>query len=139
MFRRILVPVDFSRRNLAALRAAARVAGERPAEVTLLHVIERIHEEDSGVLDSFYRKLEISARRRMQELLPAVRGNRLTARGEIVYGKPVIEILRFAETSRSDLIVLSSHKLPLRRSGESWGTISYKVGVLSRCPVLLVK
>ena len=34
---------------------------------------------------------------------------------------------------------MSSHKLPLRRGGENWGTISYKVGILSRCPVLLVK
>jgi hypothetical protein len=37
------------------------------------------------------------------------------------------------------ILVMSSHKLPLRRSGESWGTASYKVGILSRCPVLLVK
>jgi hypothetical protein len=41
---------------------------------------------------------------------------------------------------RSDLLVMSSHKLPLRRpTTESWGTISYKVGILSRCPILLVK
>ena len=139
MFRRILVPVDFSKRNLRALRAAAKVATESPAEVTLLHVIERLGGDEFGALESFYRKLEAAARARMKELLPAVQGQRLKVHAEIVYGKPVVEILRFAQANRADLIVMSSHKLPLRRSGESWGTISYKVGVLSRCPVLLVK
>ena len=139
MFRRILVPVDFSKRDPRAVRAAAKVAAAGPAEVTLLHVIERIGEEDSGVLRPFYRKLELAARRRIKLLLPVVRGTRVTVRAEILYGKPVVEILRFARMNRADLIVMSSHKLPLRHSGESWGTISYKVGVLSGCPVLLVK
>jgi universal stress protein A len=55
-------------------------------------------------------------------------------------GNRVAEILRFAQENKIDLIVMSSHKLPVRRpTVESWGTISYKVGILSRCPVLLVK
>lgn len=139
MFRRILVPVDFTARNRRAVRAAARVAAGSRAETILLHVIERIDEEETASLEPFYRKLEKAAREKMKGLLTMFAGSRLPARAEILYGKPVGEILRFAEANRSDLIVMSSHKLPLRRSGESWGTISYKVGILSRCPVLLVK
>lgn len=139
MFRRILVPVDFTARNRRAVRAAARVAAVSRAETILLHVIERIDEEESATLEPFYRKLEKAAREKMKGLLAMFTGSRLPARAEILYGKPVGEILQFAEANRSDLIVMSSHKLPLRRSGESWGTISYKVGILSRCPVLLVK
>jgi hypothetical protein len=56
----------------------------------------------------------------------------------VLYGRRLDEILRFAESHRNDLIVMSSHKLPLRR-GEAWGTISYRVGLLARCPVMLVK
>lgn len=139
MFRRILVPVDFTARSRRAVKAAARIAAVSSAETTLLHVIERIDDEETAALEPFYRKLEKSAREKMKGLLVLFAGGRLTAKAEILYGKPVGEILRFAEANRSDLIVMSSHKLPLRRSGESWGTISYKVGILSRCPVLLVK
>lgn len=138
MFRRILVPVDFTPRSLRAVRAAARVAATTRAKTTLLHVIERIDDGESGAFESFYRKLESAAREKMKALL-APFGERLPVRAEILYGKPVGEILRFAQANRIDLIVMSSHKLPLRHSGESWGTVSYKVGILSRCPVLLVK
>ncbi len=138
MFGRILVPVDFTPRSLRAVRAAAKVAATTRAKTTLLHVIERIDDGESGAFESFYRKLELAAREKMKALL-APFGERLLVRAEILYGKPVGEILRFAQANRIDLIVMSSHKLPLRHSGESWGTVSYKVGILSRCPVLLVK
>ena len=138
MFRRNLVPVDFTPRSLRAVRAAAKVAATTRAKTTLLHIIERIDDGESGAFESFYRKLESAAREKMKALL-APFGERLPVRAEILYGKPVGEILRFAQANRIDLIVMSSHKLPLRHSGESWGTVSYKVGILSRCPVLLVK
>jgi len=138
VFRRILVPVDFTPRSLRAVRAAAKVAATTRAKTTLLHVIERIDDGESGAFESFYRKLESAAREKMKALLARF-GQRLPVRAEILYGKPVGEILRFAQANRIDLIVMSSHKLPLRHSGESWGTVSYKVGILSRCPVLLVK
>jgi nucleotide-binding universal stress UspA family protein len=139
VFRRILVPVDFEPRNLRAVRAAARLAARNRAQVTLLHVIERLADEESGLLEPFYRKIESAARERMRKLLGPLEGKPLSVRAEVLYGKPVVEILRFAETNRIDLIVMSSHRIPLRKSAESWGTISYKVGILSRCPVLLVK
>ncbi len=124
MFRRILVPVDFTPRSLRAVRAAAKVAATTRAKTTLLHIIERIDDGESGAFESFYRKLESAAREKMKALL-APFGERLPVRAEILYGKPVGEILRFAQANRIDLIVMSSHKLPLRHSGESWGTVSY--------------
>jgi len=138
MFRRILVPVDFSPRSLRAARAAARVAASTGGKTTLLHVIERI-DDDSGGLAGFYRKLERGAREKMKRFSLPFAKRQLPVKAEILYGKPVNEILHFADSHRTDLIVMSSHKLPLRRGGANWGTISYKVGILSRCPVLLVK
>lgn len=139
MFRRILVPVDFTRKTLSAVRTAGRLARRLEGEVTLLHVIERI-DDDSSVLTKFYRQLEESARSNMRPLVEELTRKKVPVHSEILYGNRVAEILRFAEDSRTDLIVMSSHKLPVRRpTVESWGTISYKVGILSRCPVLLVK
>lgn len=139
MFRRILVPVDFTPRSRRAVRVASRLAAASGAETTLLHVIERVDGDSPGSLAGFYRKLEKSARRQMEDLLSEFSRKGLAAGAEVLYGGRVNEILRFSAESGADLIVMSSHKLPLRRGGENWGTISYKVGILSRCPVLLVK
>lgn len=139
MFRRILVPVDFTPRSRRAAGVAARMAASSKAETTLLHVIERIDADAPGSLAGFYRKLERNARGRLAELVEDFTRRGLQARGEVLYGGRVNEILRFSQENAIDLIVMSSHKLPLRRGGENWGTISYKVGILSRCPVLLVK
>lgn len=139
MFARILVPTDFSPRSLRAARAAARVAATSGGQTTLLHVIERIDGGDSTALSAFYRKLEKAARNRMRSFVAPFASRNLPVHAEILYGKPVNEILRYAERRRTDLIVMSSHKLPLRGAAESFGTLSYKIGILSRCPVLLVK
>jgi nucleotide-binding universal stress UspA family protein len=137
MFRKILVPVDFTKKNLRAVRIAARVAAGRGASLTLLHVIERVDAGDPGGLTGFYRKLETNARQKLGELLAAA--GRVPASAEVLYGNRVNEILRFAAEKKIDLIVMSSHRLAMRHPGEHWGTISHKVGILSRCPVLLVK
>ncbi|HEY6930918.1 MAG TPA: universal stress protein [Thermoanaerobaculia bacterium] len=139
MFRRVLVPVDLGKKAHRAVGAAARLAAPSRAQLTLLHVIERVDAEAPEAFAGFYRKLERMARDRLRELSAPLAKQNLRVRTQISYGKPVNEILRFAGESGSDLIVMSSHKLRLRHPGENWGTISYKVGILSRCPVLLVK
>jgi universal stress protein A len=47
--------------------------------------------------------------------------------------------VRTAAALRADLIVLPSHRVNPSMVGRDWGTISYKVGILAQCPVLLVK
>ena len=125
------------KKNVRAVRIAARLAAERGAELTLLHVIERVDGGDPRGLAGFYRKLEGNAREKIKALLAAA--GRVPAKAEILYGNRVNEVLRCAEERKIDLIVMSSHRLALKHPGEHWGTISHKVGILSRCPVLLVK
>jgi nucleotide-binding universal stress UspA family protein len=121
------------------VRAAARVAASRKATTTLLHVIERVDDGDPGEFKAFYGKLEQNAREKLERLAAKLTSRSLPVKTAVVYGNRVNEILRFAATSGADLIVMSSHRLPLHPRGQDWGTISYKVGALSRCPVLLVK
>lgn len=139
MFRRILVPVDFTARARRAVRAAARIAESGRGEATLLHVIERIEGEATKSLRDFYRKLESDARSKMTSMKLEFDRRKVPAQAEVVYGDRVKEILNFCRGYRADLIVMSSHRLRLRHPGEHWGTISYKVGLLAPCPVLLVK
>src|SRR5215472_9334605 len=118
MFRRILVPVDFTTKSERAVRVAARIAAGSEASLTLLHVIERVDAGEPGGLSAFYRKLESLARRRLADLVRRARP--AAASAEILYGRRVDEILRFAEARKIDLIVMSSHRVA-RRPGEGWG------------------
>ena len=137
MFRRVLVPVDFTRKNVRAVKIAAKVASARGAALTLLHVIERVDAGDDAALTAFYRGLEKNARTKMGALLASA--GKVPAHAEIVYGNRVDEVLRLADENRTDLIVMGSHRVDRRHPGQNWGTISYKIGILARCPVLLVK
>ncbi|HEY3204028.1 MAG TPA: universal stress protein [Thermoanaerobaculia bacterium] len=137
MFRKILVPVDFSKKNARAVRIATRLGAAKDATVTLLHVIERVDAGDPRGLSDFYQRLETNARAKMQRLLAA--SGKVPSKSAILYGNRVDEILRYADEKKIDLIVMNSHRLPAKRPAEDIGTISHKVGILSRCPALLVK
>ena len=61
MFRRILVPVDFTPKNERALRAARQMAELFEGEVTLVHVVESLEDELDTDLEKFYERLSLRA------------------------------------------------------------------------------
>jgi universal stress protein A len=65
--------------------------------------------------------------------------HQIPRREEIIYGSRAPEIVRYAMETGVDLIVLTSHRIDPEDPAVGWGTVSYKVGILSQCPVLLVK
>jgi len=139
VFRRILVPVDFTAKNERALRRARELAELEGGEVTLVHVIERLDDEIDEDLEGFYAKLEAKAEKKMTESLALLGEGKFTKRSAIVLGQRARTIADFAESEKVDVIVLSSHRVDPDRPGADWMTISYKVAILARCPVLLVK
>ena len=69
MFRKILVPVDFTEKNEAAIQAALEVAaGHADAEIHLLHVIETIEHVEFDEMKDFYRGLEVRAEAKLVHL-----------------------------------------------------------------------
>ena len=139
MFQRILVPLDFTEKNLRALSIALELAVQHKASVALLHVIETVEHIPFNDLRSFYSKLESEARARMAMPTSMFLEKGLVVDPEVVYGKRAEEIVKYVAANEVDLIVLSSHKVGPEQPGQGWGTISYKVAILARCPVLLVK
>ncbi len=140
-FRRILVPTDLGDRTRKALDLALQLAGDARARVTVLHVIETIPGLGFGELRPFYRKLEAKAAARMAAM---VRGMGDAAIGveiieTVTFGPRAESIVSFAAGHNVDLIVLASHRVNPSMVGRDWGTISYKVGILAQCPILLVK
>lgn len=139
MFRHILVPLDLSARHDAALKTALQLADQNRARVTLLHVIQRIEHVPEAELRSFYRRIEVAAGKKMAAAARRFAAKTIDVRPVVAMGAPAREIVEHAAANGVDLIVLGSHKIDLSRRAQGWGTTSYKVGVLCRCPVLLVK
>lgn len=141
MFRNILVPVDFTLKNEAALNTAldlARGPGG-PAKVTLLHVIETIEHVEFDEMKDFYRGLGTRAAAKLFGMEERFKSSLIPVYHEILYGKRAESIVSFAEEREMDLIVLSSHKVDRDHPALSVGTISYRIAIVARCPVLLVK
>jgi nucleotide-binding universal stress UspA family protein len=142
MFRKILVPVDFTDKNEAALSSAIEIAGRSEndgGEVTLLHVIETIEHIEFDEMSDFYRGLETRASAKLFALEDRFKEGDVRVRHDIVYGKRAETIVRYAEDHGIDLMILSSHKVDRDHPALGWGTISYRIAIVARCPVLLVK
>jgi len=139
MFHRVLVPLDFTDKNLRALEIARQIAVQHKASVALLHVIETVEHLPIDELKGFYAKLEATARERFGLAASMMLEKGLVVEPEVVYGKRAEEIVKYATGNDVDLIVLSSHKIGPEQPARGWATISYKVAVLAQCPVLLVK
>jgi len=139
MFEHILVPVDFTPKNKKALEITLQIAGSEKVRVSLLHVVEIIEDATFGEFGEFYSGLEKRAEKKMAGLVAFCENHGAQVTDKIAFGNRVQEILKYATDTEVDLIVMSSHKLHLEEPSRDWGTISYKIGILSQCPVLLVK
>lgn len=139
MFSQLLVPLDFTDKNEAAIAIAIETARRDGAEVTLLHVIETIDHMEFDEMADFYRKLEARAAAKLAVLVERFAGAGVRARFEIVFGKRAESILEQTAGGKTDLVVLSSHRVDREHPALGLGTISYQVAIVARCPVLLVK
>ena len=142
MFRKILVPVDFTEKNEPALESAIEISGRsngEESEVTLLHVIETIEHIEFDEMSDFYRGLETRASAKLFALEERLQKSGVRVRQDILYGKRAETIVRYAEEHGTDLVILSSHKVDRDHPALGWGTISYRIAIVVRCPVLLVK
>lgn len=139
MFKHILVPIDLSDRNARTLATAIELARQSGARVTLLHVVQRVPHIPLGDLAGFYRRLEATSRRKLERAAKRFADRGVPIRAEVLLGEPAREIVAAAARAKADLILMGSHRVAPGRPGRGWGTTSYKVGILCRCPVLLVK
>ena len=138
MFKHILVPTDLTDRSTTALEVAVKMALLEGGKITLLHVVETIEDSECNEFEDFYRKLERRAYRRLNKMAGLFEESVLIEK-QITFGKRVGGIVRYAHERDIDLIVLSSHRIEPQDMTSGWGTISYRVSILSHCPVMLVK
>jgi universal stress protein A len=138
-FRHILVPTDLTGCTERALQLAGRLASRDGGRVTLLHVIETIQGLSLEEVKPFYERLERKVGKVLETMTRRAREDAPPPAGVIVRGRRAEEIVKYAAANEVDLIVLASHRVNPSAVDRDWGTISYKVGILAQCPVLLVK
>lgn len=148
LFKKILVPVDFSPCSDEAFRVACDMARLCGASMTVVHVI------DTGALASFHRlgllavpsdaaaqrrRLRHHARLNVRRLMDSEDAKEISITRMVVEGSPFIEIAKIARTGRVDLVVMGSYG---GRSGSVdkifFGSTAEKVVRTAGCPVLTV-
>jgi nucleotide-binding universal stress UspA family protein len=138
-FHHILVPVDFSEKNQAAITVARQLAQQNGARVSLLHVIEFIDFPDDEEMTSFYDKLEERSEQELSKLLSSFGDDDIDLTVETVVNNRCKGIVLYAVDNNVDLIVMSSHPVDPGQPSAGWSTISYQVSVLCPCSIILVK
>src|SRR5512141_1251364 len=117
MFRRILVPVDFTPKNDRALRTAKQMAELFEGEITLVHVVESLEDELDTDLEKFYERLSVRAEERIATALTSLGEGEFARRSTIIVGHRVHAIVEYAEREKFDVIVLSSHRVDPDKPG----------------------
>jgi len=139
MFRQILIPTDFTKKNINPLEIATSLATKYKGVIHLLHVVEIIADTTFEEYEDFYNKLEKRAQKQMNVLIASYQGKGIQITPHITYGNRVEEIIKFINENRIDLVIMNSHKVEIKNPAQSWGTISYRVALLSNCPIMLAK
>lgn len=139
MFQHILVPVDLTGKNRQAGRIASELGAGGTADITLLHVIETIEDVPFEEIEPFYSGLERKAKEEIGKLAREFGDGHGEMIQVVVYGKRAEAIVDYASEHAIDLIVMTSHRVDAASPARGLATLSYKVGVLSPCSVLLVK
>ncbi len=142
--KRILLPTDLSEGSAAATPYACAMAERFDAELCLFYVFE----QDTGSTyvrgmpvpgaDSEIEQLKQQVAESLADWIDTDWEAKLQTLRVTGEGQPSVEILRYAEENRIDLIVMGTHG----RTGIShalMGSVAEKVVRKSSCPVLTVR
>ena len=127
MFKSILLPVDLTEENEAAVSTALGLLGDSGGKATVLHVIETIADVEFEDMEDFYQRFEEKARTGMRSLAAPLEAAGLEVDQQVIYGKRAPEIVAFAQEHEADLIVMSSRPLDPDNPAAVWGSISHQV------------
>jgi nucleotide-binding universal stress UspA family protein len=144
MFKRILVPMDFSPPSDAALEYARNVAARYGASLHLLHVAEDPYrafytaEVYVPEIEGLREEILTDTEQRLKERVRPSDVTEFHATAESVIGSPAGSIVEYAAGRDIDLIVMGTHG----RGGMAhllMGSVAERVVRTAPCPVLTVR
>lgn len=142
---RLLVPVDFSRYSTAVLQLARDLAVEYESSIQLLFVYEerplplfdKAKPSRTNLLDNQVDAEEFAVEA-LKNLHNRLEGTEVPVSYHVRRGHVSKEILEFAASQASDLIITTSHGLT-DNPDFTLGSVAEKVTRRARCPVLTLK
>ena len=126
---RILFCADFSENSERALKYAISLTSEYDAELTLLHVLEKVPRPAKAA------ETIVAATEQLEKLIPTEERKTLKIAPAVRIGKAYEQIIQFALESQTDLAVMGVRG----RGGLDlavFGSTTYRVMQLGPCPVL---
>ncbi|GMQ80623.1 MAG: universal stress protein [Rhodothermia bacterium] len=140
---RILVPLDFSKYSIAALKYARELADTIGATVEIVHVVEdTFHPAFYGPFyQSIYDvipEIEDVSRRNIIKLLDQTGGYAIQTKIDVFKGHPARDIPKFAQESGVELIVMATHGLT-GLDHLFMGSVAERTAQQARCPVLTIR
>lgn len=139
-FDHILVPVDFTAKNDAAIDVAKQLAIQHSSRVSLLHVIESLDFPDDDEVRQFLDKMREKSTVQLDRLKQLFGDCDLEVATETAINNRSKGIVQFAMQNDVDLIVMGSHRIdPKHAPRESWATISYQISLVCPCSIMLLK
>ena len=143
MFKKILVPTDFSSSAQQAFEYAIELNRSYNARLYLVHVLQDFTDFSEfnlspTILPQLYAEFEENATKRLEELIQNLVPAPMNCDMYILHGVAYYEITQFASDEAVDLIVIGSRG----RTGLShliFGSTAEKVIKRAHCPVLTVK
>ena len=145
MFRRILVPTDFSPPSDAALEYGRVLAAKFGSSLQLLHVVDEPSAASAFVADGFApttdnirEALLEQVREHLARAMNLGDRTRFHARADAIIGTPAAAIVDYATATGTSLIVMGTHG----RTGLAhllMGSVAEHVVRTARCPVLTVR
>lgn len=140
--KKILCPTDFSEPSYEALKVADELGRHFSAGIWLVHVVSTgliIPAAPSTFNVPVYQmEMVESAKKALNDLVKDKFSGSLTVQPFVLEGSPPEQIVKFAEDSQVDLIVIATHgQTGWRRF--IFGSVAEKVVRLASCPVLTVQ
>jgi len=143
VFKELVVPTDFSEYSLRAIDYGVEIAEKFGAHVALVYVVEPLLQAadltwttvDFEELNKAHKE---TAEKQLEKLAEERFPKGIGCDTVILFGKPFVEILKYAKEKNADLIVMATHG----RGAISHlllGSTAEKVVRKATCPVLTVK
>lgn len=147
---RILVPYDDSKYSRKALAEAIDLAQETGSEIHIINVIGVISDEPDIMQDIVNKKLKkleketiksqkIRTNKMLQEKLKMCKHYGIQVICDVLVGKPVDSILKYAKDNGVELIIIGSKGLNRFNKLKALGSVSRRIAEEAKCPVMIVR
>lgn len=140
MFKNLLVPLDLTDKHGPAVDRAVELAKASGGRIILAHVIETITGMAQEAEDrAFYERLDRLSRRHLEKVGASIGARGVTWQMEIRYGPTARQIMELGQEVGADLIVLTAPHMNPANPTTGLASLSWRISLLSPCPILLVK